>query len=94
MVDKIDERTAIGWDVVDVLASNDPVKLSSRAKALQACKGKGGCDFAQCVEKALGTVPISVKKACPAKYPIEAAERVTPPRRRTFPISRKRVPLP
>lgn len=75
----VHETEGIAWDVVDTLAHSDPVKLSPRAKALMACKGKKGCDFAECVEKALGRVPISVKKACPERYPM-APKRVTPKR--------------
>lgn len=88
----VNEKEGVAWDVLEAV-TNDPAKLSPRAKALMGCKGKRGCDFAQCVEKALGRVPISVKKACPEKYPIEAAERVTPPRRMA-PYSAKRVSLP
>lgn len=75
----IHEKEGIGWDVLEVM-TNDPAKLSSRAKALLKCKGKKGCEFAGCIEKALGRVPISVQKACPTKYPM-APKRITPPRR-------------
>jgi len=34
---------------------------SGRAKALKACKGKKGCDFATCVEKAFGKMPSNLK---------------------------------
>lgn len=76
----IDPKIGIGWDVIEEL-TNDPARLSPRAKALKKCKGKRGCEFAECVEKALGKVPISVQKACPVKYP-GAPRRVTPIRRR------------
>lgn len=48
---------------------SDPVRLSPKAKALQACKDLRGCSFAECVEKALGRVPVTLKIACPEKYP-------------------------
>lgn len=63
------------------MGRSGPTETSSRAKALKACKGKRGCDFASCVEDALGKVPISLQKACPSKYP-GAPARVTPIRRK------------
>ena len=37
---------------------------SGRARALHGCKGKKGCDFAGCVESALGHAPSKLKAAC------------------------------
>ena len=73
------ETEGVAWDIIETM-TNDP-KLSPRAKALLKCRGMTGCDFAKCVKEALGTVPRSVKKACPELYSKEVAERVTPIRR-------------
>jgi len=42
-----------------------PTETSSRARALKACKGKRGCEFAECVKAALGRLPYSLRVACP-----------------------------
>lgn len=78
----VHEKEGIAWDVLQEL-TNDPARLSPRAEALLKCKGKRGCNFAECVERALGKVPISVQKACPTKYPT-APKRITPPRRKAM----------
>lgn len=42
-----------------------PSEISSRAKALKACKGLKKCEFVRCVKDALGNVPENLQKACP-----------------------------
>ena len=37
---------------------------SSRARDLKACKGLRGCEFAECAEKAFGTLPKNLKGLC------------------------------
>jgi hypothetical protein len=37
---------------------------SSRSRGLKACKGLKGCEFAECAEKAFGTLPKNLKGLC------------------------------
>lgn len=39
-------------------------KQSSRRRALQGCKGKRGCEFAECATRAFGHIPTNLQKAC------------------------------
>jgi len=62
----VHETEGVAWDVIKAMAE-DPEHR--KAKRLVKCAGLRGCDFAKCVEAALGAVPRSVKKACPELYP-------------------------
>ena len=52
--------------VIRKIGRGGPTETSGRARALKACKGKKGCEFAECVKDALGKVPPSLKVACPS----------------------------
>lgn len=53
-----------GQMVVRRQGRGGPKMTHPKAIALQACGGKRGCDFAKCVESALGRAPAKLMKAC------------------------------
>lgn len=53
-----------GQVVVRKVGRGGPRVTSGRARALKGCKGKRGCEFATCVESALGKMPSKLKGLC------------------------------
>ena len=53
-----------GQIVLRRVGRGGPRVTSSRARALKGCKGKRGCEFATCVESALGKMPSKLKASC------------------------------